>query len=110
MLILTCIDDGFVGQAYDQKVQFAPLGLIDMYNSGGAIECLESTSSESGCAINIRSRGPGRFGAYSSTRPRHVKVDNKEEEFSFNPDDGRLIINFSYSSSEMGLIEVEIVY
>lgn len=97
-------------QAYDQKVEFAPLGLIDMYNSGGAIEDLETTNNPSECRIKIRSRGPGRFGAYSSVRPRHLKVDNKEEEFSFELKHGLLIVNLSHVLEEGGLRDIEIVY
>ncbi|KAG9446461.1 hypothetical protein H6P81_012589 [Aristolochia fimbriata] len=76
---------------YDQKVHFAPIGLIDMFNSGGAIESLsfkiESTE------IIIKARGCGRFGAYSSTIPTYCLVDCEEKEFSYSAKDGLLTIN-----------------
>ncbi|KAJ8536536.1 hypothetical protein K7X08_034937 [Anisodus acutangulus] len=40
---------------------FAPIGLIDMYNSGGAIECLLCSQQPSVCKIQIKTRGCGLF-------------------------------------------------
>ncbi|KAL4193260.1 hypothetical protein AMTRI_Chr06g176040 [Amborella trichopoda] len=80
-------------RAYDGKVEFAPLGLVDMYNSGGAIQEIGFTSDTSGCEIKIQGRGCGHFGAYSSIKPRLCTVDGKEGDFSYETKDGLLIIN-----------------
>ncbi|KAF2314135.1 hypothetical protein GH714_023606 [Hevea brasiliensis] len=56
-----------------QDIHFAPIGLLDMYNSGGAVEavnCRITDSSE--CRIKMKGRGCGRFGAYSSTKPKRL--------------------------------------
>ncbi|XP_010695995.2 probable galactinol--sucrose galactosyltransferase 2 isoform X2 [Beta vulgaris subsp. vulgaris] len=74
----------------DEAVHFAPIGLIDMYNSGGAVEALSSTTGPNGCIVKIEVRGCGCFGAYSSTKPRHCTVDMMEEEFTYNPEEGLL--------------------
>ncbi|KAJ1403274.1 Glycosyl hydrolases 36 [Sesbania bispinosa] len=79
-------------RVFGHDVQFAPIGLLDMYNSGGAIEALDSTMDVAQCIIKIKSRGCGRFGAYSNVRPKCCIVDMKEEEFSYNPEDGLLTI------------------
>ncbi|CAK9143946.1 unnamed protein product [Ilex paraguariensis] len=77
----------------NENLHFAPIGLIDMYNSGGAIEDLNcNTMGAPGCSISIRSRGCGHFGAYSSTKPRCCLVDMKEEDFAYNGEDGFLTI------------------
>lgn len=34
-------------QIYDQEVEFAPIGLINMYNSGGAVEAVNSINENS---------------------------------------------------------------
>ncbi|KAK6153257.1 hypothetical protein DH2020_012896 [Rehmannia glutinosa] len=59
-------------------IKFAPIGLINMYNSGGAVEeyILKDT-------ITIKARGCGLFGAYSSVKPSCCKVDKKDEEFTY---------------------------
>ncbi|CAL5203251.1 unnamed protein product [Lathyrus oleraceus] len=74
-------------------VQFAPIGLLDMYNSGGAVEKLSCTMDVADCiTVKIQSRGGGRFGAYSNERPKSCLVDMKEEEFCYNSEDELLTI------------------
>ncbi|PIN23071.1 Galactinol--sucrose galactosyltransferase [Handroanthus impetiginosus] len=78
-------------QALNETLEFAPIGLIDMYNSGGATEGL-SFHPDSGCIITVQVQGCGRFGAYSSKRPSYCTVDNKKEEFEYDPANGLLIV------------------
>ncbi|XP_018730644.2 probable galactinol--sucrose galactosyltransferase 2 isoform X2 [Eucalyptus grandis] len=73
-------------KVHNQKVQFAPIGLIDLYNSGGAIQAVDIRSKSSTSGIHIKGRGPGTFGAYSSTRPRSCTVNSEEREFEFRED------------------------
>lgn len=74
-------------------VHFAPIGLLDMYNSGGAVEKLSCTMDVADCVtVKIQSRGGGRFGAYSNERPKSCLVDMKEEEFCYNSEDELLTI------------------
>ncbi|KAL3512672.1 hypothetical protein ACH5RR_025389 [Cinchona calisaya] len=76
-----------------KNLQFAPLGLIDMYNGGGAIEDIMWISKDLSGILKIRIRGCGRFGAYASIKPHCCKLDMKEQEFSYNHEDGLLTIN-----------------
>ncbi|PIN27052.1 Galactinol--sucrose galactosyltransferase [Handroanthus impetiginosus] len=78
-------------RALNETLEFAPIGLIDMYNSGGATEGL-SFHPDSGCIITVQVRGCGRFGVYSSKRPSYCTVDNKKEEFEYDPANGLLIV------------------
>ena len=57
-------------QVLGHDIQFAPIGLLDMYNSGGAIEALECNDGESACMVKVQVRGWGRFGAYSNTKTK----------------------------------------
>ncbi|CAA7395888.1 unnamed protein product [Spirodela intermedia] len=94
-----------------KSVQFAPLGLIDMYNSGGAIEDLGgSDEPSSGCRINLRLFGCGRLGAYSSRKPSSCRVDFVEEDFSYDPEDGFLVLNLSAVLGERKMRVIEIIY
>jgi len=80
-------------QVFGHDVQFAPIGLLEMYNSGGAVEELSCIRDAANCIIiKIKGRGCGRFGVYSNVRPKHCLVDMKEEEFSYNSEDGLLTI------------------
>ncbi|KAK6148250.1 hypothetical protein DH2020_019162 [Rehmannia glutinosa] len=74
----------------NETLEFTPIGLIDMFNSGGATEGLSFTFEASGCNVRIEARGCGRFGAYSSKKPIYCTVDGKKEEFEYNPENGLL--------------------
>lgn len=87
---------------FNENIQFAPIGLINMYNSGGAVEdcTLEDT-------ITIKVRGAGLFGAYSSKKPSLCKVDKKDEDFSYSSESGLLTVNLQ---SESSFKEIEIIF
>ncbi|KAL2464428.1 putative galactinol--sucrose galactosyltransferase 6 [Forsythia ovata] len=98
---------------------FAPLGLIDMFNSGGAIEglkyevktgaqlsdgyegegnCtaeerLENLSLELVTLVSMKVKGIGRFGAYSSAKPRKCKVGLSEVDFAYELASGLVTMN-----------------
>ncbi|KAG6402003.1 hypothetical protein SASPL_138872 [Salvia splendens] len=76
--------------AVNDTLHFAPIGLIDMFNSGGATEGLSFSNDEP--SIRIEARGCGRFGAYSSEKPTRCTVDGDEVEFEYDPDNGLLIV------------------
>ncbi|KAL9265055.1 putative galactinol--sucrose galactosyltransferase 2 [Drosera capensis] len=79
-------------QVFGDRIHFAPIGLIDMYNSGGAVEAVKAISVPSGLVIKVKARGCGRFGAYSSKKPKSCKYGNKEAGFSYDPANGLLTV------------------
>ncbi|KAL9228391.1 hypothetical protein vseg_003979 [Gypsophila vaccaria] len=79
-------------KVFDDGIQYAPIGLLDMYNSGGAVEALSSKTGPDGRHVTVKLRGCGRFGAYSSKQPRHCIVDANKQEFTYNPEDGLLTV------------------
>ncbi|KAE8730905.1 putative galactinol--sucrose galactosyltransferase 2 [Hibiscus syriacus] len=83
-------------RVFDQGVHFAPIGLLDMYNSGGAVEAIDANMNElSDCIIKTKARGCGRFGAYSSTKPRSCMVDMKEDKFIYDSENGLLTVDLT---------------
>jgi raffinose synthase len=84
--------------------RFAPIGLVDMFNGGGAVEGLTyhlldgakpvggdgsvSSSSEAVGLVCMEVRGCGRFGAYSSVRPRKCTLGSVEMVFSYDSSSG----------------------
>lgn len=98
-----------------EGVSFAPLGLIDMFNAGGAIHNLEyqtrqdseiceatevlgmpTNPSESGqvktATVKMTVHGCGRFGAYSSVRPRKCLIESSACDFNYDLDSGLLTL------------------
>ncbi|KAK4404151.1 putative galactinol--sucrose galactosyltransferase 6 [Sesamum angolense] len=76
---MTDIDTGF---------SFAPLGLIDMFNAGGAIECLKYDIIDLKALVSMEVKGCGHFGAYSSSKPKTCTVGSSGVEFEFNSTSG----------------------
>ncbi|MCI24034.1 putative galactinol-sucrose galactosyltransferase 1-like, partial [Trifolium medium] len=81
-------------------VKFAPIGLIKMLNSGGAVK--EFSYGPNGSAnVSVKVRGCGLFGAYSSTRPKLITVDSKEVDFSYEEESGLVIIDLRVPEKEL---------
>ncbi|KAJ9690061.1 hypothetical protein PVL29_012629 [Vitis rotundifolia] len=79
-------------KVYHGKVHFAAIGLIDMYNSGGAVETVEALNASTNGGIRIKGRGAGRFGAYSNEKPKLCSVNSKQEPVTFRDEDNLLTI------------------
>ncbi|XP_073005919.1 probable galactinol--sucrose galactosyltransferase 2 [Typha latifolia] len=101
------------------NISFAPIGLLDMFNSGGAVEQFdvlrssnnedenydESTSvgSENRAAtatLLLKVRGCGRFGAYSSQKPHRCTLDSSDVEFSYDSVTGLVTVNIPVPEEE----------
>ncbi|KAL3747744.1 hypothetical protein ACJRO7_016536 [Eucalyptus globulus] len=108
---------------------FAPLGLINMFNAGGAIEGLryevkggaelselgteyagegnimagqrvENCSNELVGTVHMEVKGCGKFGAFSSTRPKSCKLGMNEVEFQYDAASGLLSFNLDHLPEE----------
>ncbi|KAM7508240.1 hypothetical protein LguiA_018693 [Lonicera macranthoides] len=112
---------------------FAPLGLIDMYNAGGAIEGLkydaksgecfekegnggvcervENLSNEVVAVVSVEVKGCGRFGAYSLAKPRKCTVGSTLVEFEYNSGSGLVVLKLDHmpeGDKKVHSIEVEL--
>jgi raffinose synthase len=112
-------------QEITSSISFAPIGLLDMFNTGGAVEQVEvhmasdrkpelfdgEVSSElttslgedrsPTATIALKVRGCGRFGAFSSQRPLKCRVGNAETEFNYDSATGLVTINIPVPEEEM---------
>ncbi|TVU44474.1 hypothetical protein EJB05_03917 [Eragrostis curvula] len=81
---------------------FAPIGLLDMFNSGGAVEQCEARDggAEAAAAVVLRIRGCGRFGAYCSRRPARCTLDAAEVEFTYDADTGLVVLHIPVPEQE----------
>ncbi|XP_042499314.1 probable galactinol--sucrose galactosyltransferase 6 isoform X2 [Macadamia integrifolia] len=92
------------------EVRFAPLGLIDMFNGGGAIEGLRYEVKGEGNMVLMEVKGCGRFGCYSSVKPRSCSVGSSIVDFSYDSSNGLLSLNLDYLAGEglkFHIVEVE---
>ncbi|KAK1681317.1 hypothetical protein QYE76_042165 [Lolium multiflorum] len=81
-------------------VSFAPIGLLDMFNAGGAVEeCTVNSDGNAGVTLSVR--GCGRFGAYCSRRPVKCSLDSEDVEFSYDADTGLVTIDVPVTEQDM---------
>lgn len=112
---------------------FAPLGLIDMYNAGGAIEGLKydtksgesfekegnggvcervgNLSNEVVAVVLVEVKGCGRFGSYSSAKPRKCTVGSTPVKFEYDSGSGLVVLKLDHmpeGDKKVHSIEVEL--
>ncbi|PIM99677.1 Galactinol--sucrose galactosyltransferase [Handroanthus impetiginosus] len=83
-------------------ISFAPIGLMDMFNAGGAIEELkyDLEESEAVAVVSMEVKGCGRFGAYSTTKPRKCTVGSSVVEFEYDSASGLVTFNLEEMPKE----------
>lgn len=91
-------------------LRFAPLGLIDMFNGGGAIDAVEYLVESSGASVvvEMKVKGCGRFGVYSMTEPRMCVVGSREVEFLYDSQSGLVQLNLSHMPEEQKCHDINI--
>ncbi|KAI4307803.1 hypothetical protein L6164_030946 [Bauhinia variegata] len=81
-------------------VKLAPIGLIKMFNSGGAIKELKYEPDGSSSVV-VKVRGCGVFGAFSSAKPKKITVDSEEVEFRYEEEHGLLTTDIRVPGREL---------
>jgi raffinose synthase len=89
-------------------VRFAPIGLIKMFNSGGAIKEMSCEKSEEGTTVALKACGCDLFGAYSSARPKRITVDSEEMEFGYEEGYGLVTVSLRVAEEELYLWNITI--
>ncbi|CAN0901189.1 Galactinol--sucrose galactosyltransferase [Linum grandiflorum] len=69
------------------SVQFAPIGLTNMLNSGSAIQLLEMEEDQH--LVRVGVKGCGEMKAFASKKPWSCSMDGKEVEFQY--DDQKMV-------------------
>jgi len=82
-------------------IKFAPIGLIKMFNSGGAVKEFFSLESNESTNITMKVRGCGEFGAYSSAQPKLITVDSEEVEFKYEEESGLVTVDLRVPEKEL---------
>ncbi|CAL5066439.1 unnamed protein product [Urochloa decumbens] len=86
--------------------EFAAVGLVDMFNAGGAVESCEVKGD---AAAEMRVRGCGRFGAYCSRRPARCVLDEGEVGFGYDAETGMVTVELPVPEKETYRWTLEIV-
>lgn len=88
-------------------VRFAPLGLINMFNCVGTVQEMEVTG---GNSILIDVKGEGSFMAYSSSAPEKCYVGDKEAEFKWEEETGKLSFYVPWAEESGGISRLSFAF
>lgn len=94
--------------------KFAPIGLTNMFNSGGAIQGLqyEETNGDGAnyASAKVEVKGGGNFLAYTSVLPNKCYLNGAEVEFEWSSQDGKLILNLPWIEEDNGISNVTFLF
>lgn len=89
-----------------QDVKFAPIGLTNMFNSGGTIQELEFMD----LSAKMKIKGEGCLLAYSNEEPKKCIVNGEEVAFEWSNDQNKLVFDLSWIEEDDGVSEVIVQY
>ncbi|KAJ7977682.1 Stachyose synthase [Quillaja saponaria] len=92
------------------NIKFAPIGLTNMFNSGGTIQELrygESIGADIGAQVTVK--GGGNFIAYSNVSPKKCKLNGAEVTFEWLAD-GKLALNLPWIEEAEGISVVDFLF
>lgn len=90
-------------------IKFAPIGITDMFNSGGTIQELEYSKSGAEKNVKIKVKGGGNFKAYSSVSPKKCYLNRAEVAFEWLAS-GKLILNLPWAEEVSGISDVSFAF
>lgn len=92
-------------------VKFAPIGLTNMFNSGGTIQELEYIKAGAAAekSVEIKVKGGGNFLAYSSGSPKKCLLNGVEVAFEWLAS-GKLNLNLPWVEEAGGISDVAFVF
>lgn len=85
---------GMFSRSVEEKnVEWSPLGLIDMFNPGGAL--VQILTSRRSYEAKFVVRGVGRLGVYTNVAPISILVNGKRTEFTYESSSKMLVIHLA---------------
>ena len=89
--------------------KFAPIGLTNMFNSGGTIQELDYNEVGAGRTARIKVKGGGNFLAYSNVPPKICYMNGAEVASEWSAD-GKLMLNLPWIEEADGISDVVFVF
>ncbi|KAK7316462.1 hypothetical protein VNO77_35517 [Canavalia gladiata] len=72
---------------FGKSMQFSPIGLVNMLNTGGAVQSLAFDEAQN--LVEVGVRGTGEMRVFASERPSICRIDGKEVDFEY---EGSMVI------------------
>lgn len=94
---------------FSSTIKFAPVGLTNMFNSGGTIQELKCVGSGSESCVEIQVKGGGNFLAYSSVPPKKCHLNGADVDFEWLGD-GKLTLNIPWNEDAGGISDIAFTF
>lgn len=91
----------------NKAIQFAPIGLVNMLNSGGAIQSLEFDDDDDANSVQIGVKGTGEMRVFASEKPRACMINGEGVAFAY---DGNMVIIQVPWPNTSGFSEIEYLF
>ncbi|XP_071692273.1 galactinol--sucrose galactosyltransferase [Rutidosis leptorrhynchoides] len=82
-----------------KSVQFAPIGLVNMLNSGGAIQSAAFDSN----MVRVEVKGTGELRAFASEKPSECKINGENVEFKY--EELMVIVQVDWPMTTLSIVE-----
>ncbi|KAJ3694292.1 hypothetical protein LUZ60_009772 [Juncus effusus] len=89
----------------NSQVKFAPIGLVNMLNSGGAVQYMEVKEMDNNLVVKVDIKGYGEMCVYSSLKPTACQVYGEDVEFVYEESMVSVQVPWSGSSSKLCCVE-----
>lgn len=89
-----------------EGIKFAPIGLTNMFNSGGSIQGLMYYES----IVKTEVKGGGKFLAYSSSSPKKAYLNGAEVVFEWSENGNKLTLDIPWYDNCGGISNVTFVF
>lgn len=86
-----------------KNIHFAPIGLVNMLNTGGAIQSTMLGDGEN--LVRIGVKGSGEMRVYASKKPMTCKIDETLTEFNYEEQMITVHVPWPLSSSSLSIVE-----
>jgi len=84
-----------------KSVKFAPIGLVNMLNTGGAVQSLSFDEAKN--LVEVGVRGTGEMRVYASERPNTCRIDGEEVDFEY--EESMVKIQVPWPSSKLSTVQ-----
>lgn len=92
-----------VTQLAKKSVQFAPIGLVNMLNTGGAVQSF--VVNEEGSLVQVGVKGCGEMRAFASEKPRRCRINGEEVGIGYE-EEGTVVVQVPWvESSGVSIVE-----
>ncbi|KAI7724879.1 hypothetical protein M8C21_025805 [Ambrosia artemisiifolia] len=86
-----------------KSVQFAPIGLVNMLNSGGAIQSVAFESNVNGaCMVQVGVKGAGEMRVFASEKPSQCHINGENVDFKY--EEHMVIVQVPWNATSMSII------